>query len=119
MIAIGSDQSAVSEFQIGAFGMGLVTDTALTAGIGSIPDPVTNPDSDIWFLYQSFAQRFLFKDASGFEGNDWVTYQFDSKAKRIVHDDESVAIVGANAHATNGLTVVFHIRMLQMLRGSG
>ena len=117
--SIGSDQSSATETQVGAIGMGIVTDNALAVGITAIPDPVTERDADIWFFYRSFGQRFLFKDATGTQHNDLQTYEFDSKAKRILRDDESIAIVIANAHGTHGLAVLFGIRILTMVRGTG
>ena len=65
VVGIASDQVAANEFQFGAVGMCLVTDTALALGITAIPDPVTNGDDDIWMFYQSFVQNLQFLSSVG------------------------------------------------------
>ena len=48
--SVGSDQSAGLEPQIGAWGLILVTDRAVAAGVASIPGPFTDAPDDGWFL---------------------------------------------------------------------
>ena len=118
MFAISSDQVSASEDQIGAFGLIKVTDTALAAGIASIPNPVDEASSDGWFVYRSFAQTFTFITAAGFDPITSTIFEFDSKAKRVVHGEDALAIVVGNAHATHGFDIVFSMRVLQMVRGT-
>jgi len=117
-IGVASDQSAASELQIGAIGMCLATDTAIAAGVASLPDPVTDASDDIWFMYQSWAQEFIFGTAVGLAPDMRAWYPFDQKAKRIVHSGFSIAVVVANAHASHGFSVIPMIRMLTMVRGT-
>ncbi len=117
-ISVGSDQSAATEFQLGAVGFCLVTDTALAAGIASIPDPVTDVEDDIWFVHKSFSREFLFGTAVGFAPDFMETFTFESRAKRIFHTGNSIAVVVANAHATHGLKFALNWRMLTMVRGT-
>ena len=50
-IYVASDQTAANEAQLGAFGLILVTDQALSVGITAIPDPITDINDDGWFVY--------------------------------------------------------------------
>ena len=117
-VAVASDQTAQTENQIGAVGMCLVTDTALAAGIASLPDPVTDFSDDVWFMYQPFAQLTRFNDATGINFNAMTWYPFDSKAKRIMHNGMSLVVVAANASATEGMFVTMIFRMLSQVRGT-
>ena len=117
-VAVSSDQAAATENQIGAIGMCIVTDTAVAAGVGSLPDPVTDIADDIWFWYQSFGQRFLFSDATGVQSNAMTWYSFDNKAKRILSSGQSIVVIAANASASEGLLVTPTFRMLTQVRGT-
>ena len=81
-IAIGSDQQAATEFQIGSFGMIVVTDVALAAGAASIPGPFTD-GGDHWFVHQMITQRYAFLSAVGVDPREMQLYTFDSSAKRV------------------------------------
>ncbi len=117
-VSVSSDQQAVSEDQIGAIGMCIVTDTAVATGITAVPDPVTDVNDDIWFMYQSFSQQMRFGTSVGLHP-DWATnYQIDSKAKRIVQSGETIIVVAANAHASHSLQIAFSIRVLGQVRGT-
>ncbi len=63
-VAIASDQSTADENQIGAFGLGVVTELARAAGIASIPGAQTDAVWDGWFVHQSFGQRMEFMTAN-------------------------------------------------------
>jgi len=117
ILSIASDQKAASEFQQGAFGMIVVTDVALAIGASAVPGPVTNIADDGWFTYQSFHQVFEVVSATGVEPNFATTYVIDSRAKRIVEDGRSVAIMIENAHSTHGIQVAFTVRMLSEVFG--
>ena len=117
-ISVKSDQVAVSEEQVGAFGMQLVTGIALAVGITAIPGPVTDAADDGWFIYQSFGQSWGSAGATFAGGPEALTYQFDSKAKRKVDDSLVMAVVVENAHATHAFEIWFAVRILAMIRGT-
>ena len=117
-VQVASDQLASSESQIGAIGMCVVTDTAAALGITAIPDPVSDVGDDVWFFYQGFAQQVTVLTAVGIAGDLSTWYPFDQKAKRIIHSGQTIALVGANAHATNGMAVTVVMRILGMVRGT-
>ncbi len=112
VLAVGSDQVAATEFQIGAAGICVVTTAAFTAGIASLPTPVTENSWDGWLWYQSFAQRVVFGTAVGLEPQYVTSYQIDSKAMRKVGPDETIVCIAENASASAGLSVTCPIRQL-------
>ena len=112
---VRSDQLAAIENQVGAVGMIVVSDQAISVGITAVPHPVTDIDDDGWFVHMPIAQTLHFGDATGFATIPGTT--FDSKAKRVVHDGQSVALVVENASA-DGFTIGGIIRSLSMVRGT-
>ena len=101
-----SDQVAASEQTEGIYGEIVVTDSATTAGIASIPDPLSDPTAS-WFVFEPVFQRFLFTDATGSHqyGGAGSVWRFDSKAMRKVGFDDDVAgvFVNGTASGANGL----------------
>jgi len=114
-ITVRSDQQAVTESQIGAFGLIVVSQSAITAGIASIPTPLTEIGDDGWFTYMPFCQTNHVFTTTG--STYAPRYDFDSKAKRVVHDGSSMAVVVENGTADAFVFSVI-IRMLSMVRGT-
>jgi len=103
MLTISSDQGIAIEEQAGAFGMMVVNDVALAAGVGSIPGPSTELGDDGWFLWQGFVQRGFTSATFGTRMGE--TYHFDSKAMRRVEEGFGIAVVIENGQLTTGLFV--------------
>ena len=112
ILSVMSDQFAATEFQIGAAGIAVVTTAAFTAGIASLPTPVTESSWDGWLWYQSFCQRVVFGTAVGIEPQFVTSYDIDSKAMRKVGPDETIVCIAENASASHGISVVCPIRQL-------
>ena len=91
------DQIAVTEVQIGALGLIVVSDAAIAAGVASIPKSVTDIDNDGWFAFMPIASAQIFGDATGMHQAD--QYHIDSKAKRVTHDGYGIALVVENSTA--------------------
>ncbi len=106
---IQSDQNAAVENPFGAMGGMVVSDKAVSVGAAAIPDPVTQVNSDEWFLYQAFAAE---GSTSTNVGRPMERFSFDSRAQRKVQDGEDIAFVIANASAADGLLFIFTFRML-------
>jgi len=117
ILSVISDQTAAAEQQIGAFGMCLATDVAITAGVASIPGPITEANEDVWFTYVPFAQRNHVLTAVGTIKSE--LYAFDSKAKRVINSGTGIALVIENAHATHAFDVAVVMRLLTQIRGTG
>ena len=98
---------------IGALGMIVVNDIAISQGVAAIPGPITDINSDGWLMYQTcFAARSSAEDM-GF------VWEFDSKAKRVVEDGQSVAIIWESVARSDQAVVDLNIRTLTMIRGTG
>jgi len=117
-ISIKSD-AAVSEVQLGAFGLCVVTDRAVAIGLTAVPGPIANIDEDVWATYVPILQTTEVLTAVGVEPNFATLYHFDSKAKCILQDGYSLAVMVENAHATEAFDIAFLIRVLSMVRGTG
>ena len=80
--------TSVGDGFFGAIGMGVATSAAITAGIGSLPTPITEEDWDGWMLHRYFGCRGGIVGDSGDSG--WEALQLDSKAMRKIAEDESL-----------------------------
>jgi len=109
-----SDQAAVSELPHGAVGATIVSDEALTAGVASIPDPMTNGDA-AWHVFQPLIVQLRFLSAIAFQADAGHQYEVDSKAMRKVGSNDGIAIVASNAHATHGAEITLLGRQLVKL----
>ncbi len=109
-VAVGSDQGAAYESQVGALGIMKVNDVALTAGAASIPGPVTEAADDGWFVWQPVTSSG--DNGGGGISDTSVLYQFDSKAMRTVEQGFGLAVMFENGSATDGLRLVFALSLL-------
>jgi len=115
LISVVADQVAATENQIGAFGLILVNDLAVAAGVASVPGPVTDREDDGWFVYVPIAQRLLLSTAAGFDAQAGVQYHFDSKGRRRVEEGFQIAIVVENASAAHGFNIATVFRVLTQI----
>ena len=107
-----TDQTAATERPQGAFGIVVVKEQATTAGIASLPTPVTEPNAE-WFVYQGMIAPFIFGDATGFSPVG-TQYEIDSKAARKVGVNEQIAVIAENRVAV-GSDVTMEGRFLLKL----
>ena len=110
-IWVNSDQVSATEQPMGAFGMMVVSEKAVTTGATAVPDPVTQVASDEWYVYQSFAASGA--NSAAYNGSQFI--QFDSRAQRKVQDGEDIVAMVANASAANGLFYILNFRFLVKL----
>ena len=114
-LSVTSDQAGSVEDQIGAFGLVAVSDAAFAVGISAIPDPISRQSDDGWFVYQAFTQQ---GDASATSSLP-RTYNFDSKAKRIISlEGVTIVISLTNASLSHGIKFALNLRILSQLRGT-
>ncbi len=110
---VRSDQIAGSEVPFGAVGMMVANQNALTAGAASLLGPITNEDSDNWFMHQFWFGGLVFASAIGLHGSDmWYRFDFDSKAQRKLEDGDGLATMIENGSATHGCTFLMKFRIL-------
>ena len=96
----------------GAFGIGLATTAAVTAGIASVPTPITEQNSDNWLYWQAFsvkgAQAYAAGAAPGLEQmNTFKEFIIDSKAQRKM-DDEMSIYAALEVVEVGAATIDFH-----------
>ncbi len=89
---IVTDQSANSEFQLAGLGMCVVSDQAAAIGVTAVPTPLTDLDSDLWFVHQLLFCNQQIISAIGFTNPSGVRMAIDSKAARKVNDAENVVV---------------------------
>ncbi len=110
-IAVQSDQVAATERPFGAMGFAVVSEQARAAGVASLPAPINNEESDLWFVHQQFAASFRFVTAAGFS-EELKIFEFDSRAQRKFVDGEAIVVVVENASATFAMNYVLKFRIL-------
>jgi len=92
------------------FGVMIVRDEALTAGIASLPTPLDNFGSDGWFLLESI---MIPTEGVG-EGQRVLHRMIDVKSMRKVVDGDAIVGVAQSLNA-NSITHSHSLRMLAML----
>ena len=98
-IGVKSDQIAASEQFVGAVGMCVATDQAVAVGVGSIPTPYTDSDSELWFMHQFFIGGLTVASSIGIVGIPWKIFDFDSKAMRKMPFGNTLCVVVENGAA--------------------
>ena len=111
LLYVQSDQVAGDEEFFGAMGAAVVSRPAAAAGVASLPTPITEEDSDFWFIHQFFAAGYDGTAGGGMKGR---VFEFDSKAKRKINTDDAVVFLLENADATFGAQYILKFRMLLM-----
>jgi len=112
IVWVESDQIASIESPFGAFGMAVVSDQSVAAGVASLPSPITDEGSDLWFMYQHVATNWRFNTSGASPGN---VYQFDSKAMRKVGIGQDIVLMFENADGSFGIRYVAKYRILVKL----
>ena len=111
-LQIQSDQSAAAEIQVAGVGLALVSDQALAVGVTAVPTPVTDAESDLWFLHKYLMSSFLFGSGIGFQEPNTRSYTIESKAMRKVNDDQDVIVVLELSNIGAGMIVNIAGRLL-------
>jgi len=92
----------------GAVGAYVANDNAVTAGVASMLDPVTNVGDDAWMFYRSFAGNGAGDGSAGAFGAQLL--DIDSRAMRRVETGYQLVFVVANAHPTLQFNVALSLR---------
>ncbi len=105
-----TDQEAVDESQLGAYGEIIVSDQSVAIGVTAVPTPVTDSQSD-WHVYQTFLSTFRFGTAVAF-ANIGTRYSLDSKAMRKVSEGQDLIQVIENSAAGGGVNTLVATKQL-------
>jgi len=68
----------------GAIGIGLATLAAVTAGVGSLPTPLTEVGDENWLYHRFISIHAQEATESNLNGASWTRFEIDSKAMRKV-----------------------------------
>ena len=103
---VQSDQVAAREEAFGALGFAIVTDPAAAVGGTSLPGPLTEADSDFWYVWIPWACDH---DTLG---NQPFSQMFDSKAQRKFVPGESIVTLIENSASGFGIEYELNFREL-------
>ncbi len=113
MLTVFSDQTVASEFFSATYGRIVVQDTAVAAGVASIPPPATSGGSD-FFVYEQVDGRVNITTNIGV-----TLYSFsrevDSKAMRKVDVGQDIAGLWELSPLSNGAQVISFVKTLVKL----
>ena len=109
-INVITDQEIATERPFGAVGACVVSDQALAAGVGSVPTPITDKDSDLWLMHQYFHAPVTHLSSVG-EARVDQTFAFDSKAVRKIPADSSIIWV-VETGSTVGIRYLLQFALL-------
>ena len=88
-----SDQNATSEQYGASLGMAVVSDQASAIGVTAVPTPVTDLDSDLFFVFDQIFGSFVHATSVGFQDlGQGAMKSIDSKAMRKVNADQDVIL---------------------------
>jgi len=92
--------------------MCVVSEDAFAAGAASLPGPITDVGSDLWFVHQYlYAPIRVASDV----GQIWgAQYAIDSRAMRKISDEERAVLV-VESTASGGASFACGIRLLATL----
>ena len=114
--SIVSDQVIASEDQMVAVGLAIVSDQASAIGITAVPTPITDLESDAWYLHQWLVNGVTFLDATSLQSNVNKSATWDSKAMRRVEDGfDNILVIEAPATISDGMDVILAGRQLLKL----
>ena len=115
-LACFSDQITLREEGFGALGVAVVSEQATAAGVASVPNPVTDVASDLWFQYMTWMCGYQVSGTpASAQGNSLNVFPFDSKGQRKVPDGGDIAVVLANSSAAAGIEYILNMRILVKL----
>ncbi len=110
ILLIESDQTAVSESQMGGVGLTFVSEPARVAGAASLPGPTTDFGHEGWFMHQFVTSRVEVASAIGAQNPAGTQYVIDSKAMR--KDGDALVLMAENTNGTSAFTVTVFLRLL-------
>ena len=102
----------------GAIGIGIASLAAVTAGIASVPTPITEADSASWLWHSFFNVHGVTASPTwGNDGSGYLRMEIDSKAMRKVTTEDAIyaAVEAGTETGTATMQVRLNTRMLVKL----
>jgi len=109
---IRSDNVAADETYGGGLSFAVVSDQALAIGVTAVPTPMTDRDSDLFFVFEEMYSRQEVFTSVGVESTVGEFKEWDSKGARKVEEGQDVAIVIEAGSLSSGVTMIKAGRML-------
>ncbi len=110
-IFVHSDQVVATESWASAVAMAVVSAQAAAIGVTAVPTPITDLESDLFYIHHMQQGRFFFGTGVGAQ-DIGQSFNVDSKAMRKVSDDEDVILVVEGATQGAGVTISVQGRFL-------
>ena len=95
-----TDTINATEDQMGAVGIGIVSEQAASLGVTAVPHPDFDAGWGGWLWHSYFASSFKQATAASFIGDSFNRIVIDSKAMRKVGDNERLVFVCQNSSTT-------------------
>ena len=80
--------------------------------MNAVPTPITDAESDLWFVHRYMMTSNVFTTAVGFEAVNGRLFEIDSKAMRKVNDNEDVIVVAELSGEGSGFNLTVAGRVL-------
>ena len=91
----------------GAFAIAQASEAAVTAGIGSLPTPITEGDANVFQTYLPLiGEGYQYAAAGTADIMTEQVFHFDSKAMRKINTEDNLAVVAESLAGAFNLTVV-------------
>jgi len=108
IMLVRSDQVSASETFGVDLGFAVVSEQASAIGVTAVPTPLTDKESDLFFVYESLFGHINVGSGAGTgvpdqQGGQFM--KFDSKAMRKINDDQELVVVVENEIAGAIVTV--------------
>ena len=105
--------TAANDGFAGAFGIGIASLAAVTAGVSSVPTPITEQSSENWLYWQAFSvkgqQAFSTGGGPGAEQQGtYLRFEIDSKAMRKLPTDMAIYSIVEVAEVGTAALLVHH-----------
>ncbi len=110
--SIISDQQTANENMEMSIGHAVVSEQASAIGVTAVPTPVSESDSDLFFVYDSVIGSTRILSSVGFNENENKLRDVDSKAMRKVEDGSDIVSVVETGVGSSGLIVTTFFRQL-------
>ncbi len=111
VLGLVSDQTAATESIHAAMGFAVVSNDVLAVGVTALPTPMSDTESDLFFVYEAIIARTLVATAVGLSRSFFR--EFDSKAMRRVEDGQDLSItVESDTAPFAGCTILKGGRLL-------
>jgi len=110
LITVQSDQEAADEEGILGVGKAVVSTDAVAIGISALPTPITDQNSNLWFMYETVPWSWKLTTSGAAQGA--THHFFDSKGMRKVEDGQDIVMTVENWSSAFGCEFDIQSRML-------